>query len=98
MARSGTAAIRTLFSCRLHAASVKLVDPVQTAGTLPCPTAASRTTYLECISCGADLIARSCTFVSANRSVTHCWVPTGAGSAPMARNSPAVAAAGLPAS
>src|SRR3954447_26458481 len=78
-----------LFSWRVQAASVKLVDPVHTAGVAPCPAAwplggPSRTTYLECISCGAALIALVCTGVPLKCCITHSWVPTGAGSPPTA--------------
>ena len=77
-ASSGDSASRMLFSCNVHASSVKFIEPVQTAASA---LAASRTTYLECISCGAAVMPLVCTAVAPKCSVTHCAVPSGAGSA-----------------
>ena len=59
---SGSCTVMMLFSCRVQASSVKLVDPVHTAA-VPVRAASSRTTYLECISCPPARIGLVCTAV-----------------------------------
>jgi hypothetical protein len=50
-ATSADATVMMLFSCSVHASSVKFVEPVHTAAVPVAPGVGppSRTTYLECI-------------------------------------------------
>ena len=96
VAAAWLATVMMLFSWRVQASSVKLVEPVQTVALRA--TAVSRTTYLQCISWPPAAIGLISTAVPLKCSVSQSPVPMGAGSACSLVNVAATPSAGLPAS